>query len=168
MSGDHPTRKPCRTPEYRGEVTPGGGGKCSNAKICGPGKNVRTRTNLPTEGQDLFGQGSKIRIFSGPPSREGRVFRDVFCDVIISIPPRVKIHVQYVFELQYVFPLHKFPADYDPPYPGCTDNSTDLSGVPPSFCSDCNRPHGNFGSRFVLTPEPTSPHIFGGPALLLT
>jgi hypothetical protein len=146
-----------------GEVTPGGGEKCSDAKICGPGKNVRTRTNLPTKGQNLFGQGSKIQIFSGPRSREGRIFRDIFCGVIISIPSRVKIHIQHVFGLQSVSPLHKFPVDYHPPYPECTDNSTDLSGVSPNFCSDCNRPHGNFGSKFVRTPEPASPPIFRGP-----
>ena len=53
-------------PNIGGEVTPGGGEKCSDAKICGPGKNVRTRTNLPTKGQNLFGQDSEILIFFRP------------------------------------------------------------------------------------------------------
>jgi hypothetical protein len=46
----------------------------------------------------------------------------------------------------------------------CTDNPTDLSGVRLDFCSDRNRPHGNSGSKFVRTREPTSPPIFRGPS----
>jgi hypothetical protein len=126
-------------------------------KMSGPEPTCRRKAKICSD------MGSKIRIFSGPRSREGRIFRDIFCGVIISILSRVKIRAQHVLGLQYVFSLHKFPVDYDPPYPECTDNSTDLSGVPPNFCSDCNRPHGNFGSKFVRTPEPTSPLIFGGP-----
>jgi hypothetical protein len=145
-------------PNIGGEVTPGGGEKCSDAKICGPGKNVRIRTNLPTKCQNLFGHGLKNSDFFLARDRG----KAAYFAVSISIPSRVKIHTQHVFGLRYVFPLHKFPVDYDPPHPECTDNSTDLSGVPPNFCSDCNRPHGNFGSKFVRTPEPTSPPIFGG------
>jgi hypothetical protein len=126
-------------------------------KMSGPEPTCRRKAKICSD------MGSKIRIFSGPRSRKGRVFRDMFCGIIISIPSRVKIHTQHVFGLQYVFPFHKFPVDYDPSYPKCMDNSTDLSGVPPSFCWDCNRPHGNFGSKFVRTLEPTSPPIFGGP-----
>jgi hypothetical protein len=62
-------RRGCSTrgpPNIGGEVTPGGGEKCSDAKICGPGKNVRTRTNLPTKGQNLFGHGLENSDFFWP------------------------------------------------------------------------------------------------------
>ena len=116
-------------PNIGGEVTPGGGGKCSDAKICGPGKVSGPEPTCRRKAKICSDVGSKIRIFSGPRSREGRIFRDIFCGVIISIPSRVKIRAQHVLGLQYVFPLHKFPMDYDPPHPECTDNSTDLMGI---------------------------------------
>jgi hypothetical protein len=50
-------------PNIGGEVTPGGGKRCSDAKSAVLVKNVWIRTNLPTKGQNLFGQDSKIRIF---------------------------------------------------------------------------------------------------------
>ena len=92
-------------------------------KVSGPEPTCRRKAKICSD------VGSKIRIFSGARSREGRIFRDIFCGVIISIPSRVKIRAQHVLGLQYVFSLHKFPVDYDPPYPECTDNSTDLMGI---------------------------------------
>jgi hypothetical protein len=55
-----------------GEVTPGGGKRCSDAKSAVLVKNVRIRTNLPTKGQNLFGQDSKIRILKNIIFREPR------------------------------------------------------------------------------------------------
>ena len=49
-----------------GEGGGGNVGKCSDTEFAAPGKNVRVRTDPPTEGQNLLGRDSETEKFPGP------------------------------------------------------------------------------------------------------
>lgn len=81
--------------------------------------------------------------------------------VVFALPSAPKIYCMAHLSYDACFTLCIYRPW--PPHPKCTDSPTDLSEVPCKFCSDPNRHHGNLGSKFVWTPGPSSPPIFGGP-----